>query len=73
MAIINELAERRGAEDMANAALQAQAGTGTIGVRAIWMSMANWIRQIRMELRSRLQQQSWTDFGCRNGPNSLIL
>jgi hypothetical protein len=30
-------------------------------------------RQIRLELPSRLQQQSWTAFGSRNGLNSLIL
>jgi hypothetical protein len=29
-------------------------------------------RQIRLELPSRLQQQSWTAFGSRNGLNSLI-
>ena len=101
-----ELAERQGAENMANAALQAQAGTGTIGVRrtstgdliphhdhlsraARRGAAANLIqalasvvrhvdehdetdRQIRLELPSRLQQQSWTDFGSRNGLNSLI-
>jgi hypothetical protein len=39
----------------------------------MWMSMAKRIRQIRIELPSRLQQQSWTDFGSRNGPNSVIL
>jgi len=30
-------------------------------------------RQIRLELPSRLQQQSWNDFGSRNDLNSLIL
>ena len=29
--------------------------------------------QIRLELPSRLQQQSWNDFGSRNDLNSLIL
>jgi hypothetical protein len=93
---------------MADAALQAQAGTGTIGVRPhldrgfdsptviIFLGLlgagllSNLIqalasvfrhvdehdetdRQIRLELPARMQQQSWTDFGRRNGLNSLIL
>jgi hypothetical protein len=93
---------------MADAALQAPAGTGAIGVRPhldrgfdpptviIFLGLlgagllSNFIqalasvfrhvdehdetdRQIRLELPSRMQQQSWTDFGSRNGLNSLIL
>ena len=98
MTIINEFAERQGAENMADAALQAQAGTGTIGVRPhldrgldpptviiflgllgagllsnLIQALASVVRhvdehdetdrQIRLELPSRLQRQSWTDFG----------
>ena len=92
---------------MADAALQAQAGTGAIRVRPhldrgldpptviVFVGLlgagllSNLIqalasvfrhvdehdeteRQIRLELPSRLQQQSWTAFGSRNGLNSLI-
>jgi hypothetical protein len=92
---------------MADAALQAQAGTGTIGVRPhldrgfdpptviiflgllgagllsnLIQALASVVRhvdehdeterQIRLELPSRMQQQSWTAFGSRNGLNSLI-
>jgi hypothetical protein len=93
---------------MADAALQAPAGTGAIGVRPhldrgfdpptviiflgllgagllsnLIQALASGVRhvdehdeterQIGLELPSRLQQQSWTAFGSRNGLNSLIL
>src|SRR5690348_16870330 len=98
MTIINEFAEGQGAENMADAALQAQAGTGTIRMRPhldrgfdpatmiiflgllgagllsnLIQALASVVRrvdehdetdrQIRLELPSRLLQQSWTDFG----------